>query len=60
MDRWQYYTGLDVIHEASGKTYYELKNAVETKSRQYYQCQHEPWQQGWKDGAAHLWATDQR
>ena len=31
INRWQYYTGLDAIHEASGKTYYEPKNAVETK-----------------------------
>ena len=31
INRCQYYKGLDAIHEASGKTYYELKNAVETK-----------------------------
>ena len=31
INRWQYYTGLDVIHKASGKSYNELNNAVETK-----------------------------
>ena len=31
INRWQDYTGQDAIHEATGKTYNEPKNAVETK-----------------------------
>jgi DNA modification methylase len=31
INRWQDYTGQDAIHEASGKSYNELNNAVETK-----------------------------
>ena len=31
INRWQDYTGRDAIHEGSGKSYNELKNAVETK-----------------------------